>query len=89
MNPTCLVSTVQAADGTVMVWGIFPWHTLVPLVPAYLSVVAEHANDHLKFKVLYARFNMPKHRPAAESELSFWFHFLIQSDVRLCFLLRT
>ncbi len=31
MDPSCLVSTVQAADGGVMVWGIFSWHTLGPL----------------------------------------------------------
>ncbi len=33
MDPSCLVSTVQAAGGGVMVWGIFSWHTLGPLVP--------------------------------------------------------
>ncbi len=27
MDPSCLVSTVQAAGGGVMVWGIFSWHT--------------------------------------------------------------
>ncbi len=32
MDPSCLVSTVQAAGG-VMVWGIFSWHTLGTLVP--------------------------------------------------------
>ncbi len=32
MDPSCLVSTVQAAGG-VMVRGIFSWHNLVPLVP--------------------------------------------------------
>ncbi len=32
MDPPCLVSTVQAG-GSVMVWGIFSWHTLGPLVP--------------------------------------------------------
>ncbi len=32
MDPSCLVSTVQAAGG-VMVWGILSWHTLGPLVP--------------------------------------------------------
>ncbi len=30
MDPSCLVSTVQA--GGVMVWGIFSWHTLAPIV---------------------------------------------------------
>ncbi len=29
MDPSCLVSTVQAGGG-VMVWGIFSWHTLGP-----------------------------------------------------------
>ncbi len=33
MDPSCLVSMVQAGDGGVMVWGIFSWHTLGPLVP--------------------------------------------------------
>ncbi len=28
MDPFCLVSTVQAGGGGVMVWGIFSWHTL-------------------------------------------------------------
>ncbi len=31
MDPFCLVSTVQAGGGGVMVWGIFSWHTLGPL----------------------------------------------------------
>ncbi len=52
MDPSCLVSTVQAAGGGVMVWGIFSWHTLGPLVPiehrlnaaAYLSIVAGNVN---------------------------------------------
>ncbi len=48
MDPSCLVSTVQAGGVGVMVWGIFSWHTLGPLVQiehhlnatAYLSIVA-------------------------------------------------
>ncbi len=48
MDPSCLVSTVQAGGG-VMVCGIFSRHTLGPLVPtehclnitAYLSIVAD------------------------------------------------
>ncbi len=55
MDPSCLVSTVQAAGGGVMVWGIFSWHTLGPLVPiehrlnatAYLSIVTEHVHPFL------------------------------------------
>ncbi len=33
MDPSCLVSMNQACGCGVMVWGIFSWHTLVPLVP--------------------------------------------------------
>ncbi len=50
MDPSCLESTVQASGGGVMVWGIFSWHTLDPLVliehclnaTADLSIVADH-----------------------------------------------
>ncbi len=60
MDPSCLVWTVQAAGGCgVMVWGIFCWHTLGPLVPiehclnatAYLSIVAGHV--HLFMTTVY------------------------------------
>ncbi len=52
MDPSCLVSTAQAAGGGVMVWGIFSWHTLGPLVPiehclnatVYLSIVVDHVH---------------------------------------------
>jgi len=27
-DPSCLVTTVQAAGGGAMVWGMFSWHTL-------------------------------------------------------------
>ncbi len=55
MNPSCLVSTVQAGGGGVMVWGIFSWHTLGPLVPiehrlnatVYLSIVADHVHPFM------------------------------------------
>ncbi len=33
MDPSCLFSMVQAGGGGLMVWGIFSWHTLGPLVP--------------------------------------------------------
>ena len=33
MTPSCLVSTVQAVGGGVMVWGMFSWHMLGPLMP--------------------------------------------------------
>uniref|UniRef100_A0A674MTW0 Uncharacterized protein n=1 Tax=Takifugu rubripes TaxID=31033 RepID=A0A674MTW0_TAKRU len=50
MDPSCLPSMVLAPAGSGMVWGIFSWHTLGPLLPnerrlnakAYLSIFAEH-----------------------------------------------
>ncbi len=46
---------VQAGGGGVMVWGIFFWHTLGPLIPiehclnatAYLSIVADHVHPFM------------------------------------------
>lgn len=31
--PSCLLSTVQAGGGGVMVWGMFSLHKLCPLIP--------------------------------------------------------
>ncbi len=44
-----------AGGGGVMVWGIFSWHTLGPLVPikhrlnptVYLSIVADHVHPFM------------------------------------------
>ncbi len=55
MDPSCLVSTVQAGGGGVMVWGIFSWHTLGLLIPiehclnatACLSIVADHVHPFM------------------------------------------
>ncbi len=55
MDPPCLVSTVQAGGGGVMVRGIFSWHTLGLLVPiehrlnttAYRSIVADHVHPFI------------------------------------------
>ncbi len=55
MDPSCLVSMVQAAGGGVMVWGIFSWHTLRSSVPIenclnatiYLSIVADHVHPFM------------------------------------------
>ncbi len=54
MDPSSLVSTVQAGGG-VMVWGMFSWHTLGPLLPiehclnttVYLSIVADHVHPFM------------------------------------------
>ncbi len=56
MDPSCLVSAVQAGGGGgVMMWRIFSWHTLGPLVPiehrlnttVYLSNVADHVHPFM------------------------------------------
>ncbi len=55
MDPSCLVSTIQAGGGGLMVWGIVSWHTLGPLTPiehslnttAYLSIVADHVHPFM------------------------------------------
>uniref|UniRef100_A0AAY5KDC6 Transposase Tc1-like domain-containing protein n=1 Tax=Esox lucius TaxID=8010 RepID=A0AAY5KDC6_ESOLU len=55
MDPSCLVTTVQAGGGGVMVWGMFSWHTLGPLVAtghnlnatAYLSIVSDHVHPFM------------------------------------------
>uniref|UniRef100_A0A9J7X0G0 Tc1-like transposase DDE domain-containing protein n=1 Tax=Cyprinus carpio carpio TaxID=630221 RepID=A0A9J7X0G0_CYPCA len=55
MDPSCLVTTVQAGGGGVMVWAMFSWHTLGPLVPighhlnatAYLSIVSDHVHPFM------------------------------------------
>uniref|UniRef100_A0A803KDR6 Uncharacterized protein n=1 Tax=Xenopus tropicalis TaxID=8364 RepID=A0A803KDR6_XENTR len=62
MDPSCLVTTVQAGGGGVMVWGMFSWHTLGPLVPighrlnatAYLSI--ENVRGQLLFHTGPCRF---------------------------------
>jgi len=59
MDPSSLVTTVQAGGGGVMVWGMFSWHTLGPFVPtghclnatAYLSIVSDHV--HLIMATMY------------------------------------
>uniref|UniRef100_A0AAR2JWX5 GH18 domain-containing protein n=1 Tax=Pygocentrus nattereri TaxID=42514 RepID=A0AAR2JWX5_PYGNA len=56
MDPSCVISTVQAGGGGgVMVWTIFSWHNLGPLVSsehclnaaAYLRVVADHVHPFM------------------------------------------
>ncbi len=55
MDPSCLVSTVQVGGGGVMVWGMFSWHILGPLVAiepllnatAYLSIVTAHVHPFM------------------------------------------
>ncbi len=84
MDPSCLVSTVQAGGGGVMVWRIFSWPTLCLLVPiehclnttAYLSIVADHVHPfmttvwHLLMDGYFQQDNAPCHKAQIISD---WF----------------
>ncbi len=82
MDPSCLVSMVQAGDG-VMVWEIFSWHTLGPLVPiehrlnttADLSIVADHVHPFMTTVYIssdgyFQQDNAPCHK---DQIISDWF----------------
>ncbi len=83
MDPSCLVSTVQAGGGDVMVWGIFSWLTLGRLVSidyslnatAYLSIVADHVHPFMTTVYLssdgyFQQDNAPCHKAQIISD---WF----------------
>ncbi len=83
MDPSCLVSTVQAGGGGVTVWGIFSWHTLDPLVPiehhlnatAYLCIIAGHVHPFMttvysSSDVYFQQDNAPCHKAQIISD---WF----------------
>ncbi len=83
MDPSCLVSMVQAGGGGVIVWGIFSWHTLGPLVPVehrlnttvYLSIVADHVHPFMttvypSSDVYFQQDNAPCHKAQIISD---WF----------------
>ncbi len=81
MDPPCLVSTVQAGGGGVMVWGIFSLHTVGPLVPiehclnttAYLSIVADHVHPFMftvyHLLMYFQQDNAPFHKAQIISDL--------------------
>ncbi len=82
MDPSCLVSTVQAGGG-VIVWGIFSWHTLSLLVPiehrlnatVYLSIVGDHVHPFMttvytSSDVYFQQDNAPCHKAQIISD---WF----------------
>ncbi len=82
MDPSCLVSMVQAGGGDVMVGGIFSWHTLGTLVPikhclnvtAYLSIVADHVHPFMTtvyhLLMYFQQDNAPCHKAQIISD---WF----------------
>nr|KAF6387344.1 hypothetical protein mMyoMyo1_007853 [Myotis myotis] len=52
MHRTCMSTTLQAGGGSVMVWGMFSWHDLGPLIhveqclnsTTYLSIIADQVH---------------------------------------------
>ncbi len=83
MDPSCLLSTVQAAADGVMICTIFSWHTLGPLLPfehrlnatAYLSIVADHVHPFMttvypSFDGYFQQDNAPCHKAQIISD---WF----------------
>ncbi len=83
MDPSCLVSTVQAGGGDgVMVWGIFSWHTLGTLVSiehrlnatVYLSIVSDHVHPFITtvhhLLMYFQQDNAPCHKAQIISD---WF----------------
>ncbi len=83
MDPSCIVSMVQAGGGGVMVWGIFSWHTLGNLVPiehrlnatAYPSIVADHVHPFMTTEypssdAYFQQDNAPCHKAQIISD---WF----------------
>ncbi len=83
MDSSCLVSTVLAAGGGVMLCRIFSWHILGPLVPIeyclnatdYLSIVADHVHPFMTTVYTssdgyFQQYNAPCHKAQIISD---WF----------------
>jgi len=75
MDPSCLVSTVQAVGG-VMVWGMISWHTLVPIghclnATAYLSIVSDHVHPYMA--TMYPCFQQDNAQCHKARIISNWF----------------
>ncbi len=83
MDPSCVVSTVQAGGGGLMVWGIFFGTLWAPLVPiehrlnstAYMSIVADHVHPfmttvHPSSDGYFQQDNAPCHKAQIISD---WF----------------
>ncbi len=82
MDPSCVVLTVQAGGGGVMVGGIFYWHTLGSLVAIehrlngtdYLSTVSDHVHPFMTtvyhLLMYFQQDNAPCHKAQIISD---WF----------------
>ncbi|GBN76099.1 hypothetical protein AVEN_185602-1 [Araneus ventricosus] len=83
LTPSCQMKTLQAGGGGIMVWGMFFWSTLCPLISvdttlssaAYLKIVAYHVHSFMAIMFPYGyghiqQDNAPCHRARSVSE---WF----------------
>ena len=75
MDPNCQQGTVQAGGGSVMVWAVFSWHGLGPLVRldrtltgnAYVQLLGDHLQPFMDFMYpnndgIFMDDNAPCHR---------------------------
>ncbi|KFM68178.1 Transposable element Tcb2 transposase, partial [Stegodyphus mimosarum] len=75
MDPSCQQGTVQAGGGSIMVWAVFTWHGLVPLVQLnrsltgkeYLQLLEDHLQPFMDFTYsnndgIFMDDNAPCHR---------------------------
>ena len=48
IDPSCQQGTVQAGDGSILVWGVFSWHGLGPVVHLNMSLSISLLGDHFQ-----------------------------------------
>lgn len=83
MDPSCQMTTLQAGGGGIMVWGMFSWSTLGPLISVetslnsteYLRIVADHVHPFMAVMFpdgdgYFQQDNAPCHRARTVSQ---WF----------------
>nr|KAF6387472.1 hypothetical protein mMyoMyo1_007968 [Myotis myotis] len=83
MHPTCMSTTLQAGEGSVMVWGMFSWHDLGPLIrveqclnsTTCLSIIADQVHPIMLMAYpngdgFFQQDNAPCHRACIVQE---WF----------------
>lgn len=75
MDPTCIATTLQAGGGNVMVWGMFSWYGMGPLIrvdkrlnaQGYLSIIADQVHPIMLMMYpatdgVFQHDNAPSHR---------------------------
>ena len=89
MDPSCLLSAVQADGGGVIVWGMFSWHTLgsliqincLPLsiwIPLLTSCLPSWPQFSTSSNGFFPHYDAPCHKAIV---ISNWFHSMTMSAV--------